>query len=115
MVGKESNGYLIFQLGEDGLNQPVVEVFDGLELERDRAIVACLVAGFHVEIYEIIAATEGIDGSLCLTLEVGVVEACSAWYIDNTQAGITSDTTDEINSCDYGAATNLLKFFKLNK
>ena len=75
-----------------------------------------LVAGFNVEIDEVVAAgrggrvcaQQGIDGGLSLAFEVGVVEACGARDVDDTQAGIVSDAANEVHGGDDGAATDLV-------
>ena len=100
MVGKESDGDFIFQCVEDRPYKSMVEILDGLEFEGNGTIVTSLVAGFDMEIDEVSAVTESIDGSLCLAFEIGVVEARGTWHINDLQAGITANASDEINGSD---------------
>ena len=78
--------------------------------------MACLVAGFHVEVDEVIAsgggsgvcAEKGIDGGLGLAFEVGIVEARGAWDVDDAEAGVVTDAANKIHSGDDGAAMDLI-------
>ena len=93
----------------------MVEVFDGLQLEGHGAVVAGLVAGFDVQIDEVVAAggsgrigaQQGIDGGLSLAFEVGVVKTRSARNVDDPKTGITPDAPDEVNGGDDRAVAYL--------
>ena len=86
----------------------MVKVFDGLKFKGHGAIVTGLIGGFDVEIDEVVAGTEGVDGGLCLALEIGVVETRSTRHIDDAQAGIVTDAANEIDGGDDSALMDLL-------
>ena len=102
MVGEYSDAdglvpgaYLFIYRSDEAL----VEVFNGLELQFEVAVVAGFVAGFNVNEDEVVV-TKGIDGGLCLPLVVGVGKACGTFYLDNLQAGIVTDTADKVDGGD---------------
>ena len=102
MVGEYSDAdglvpgaYLFIYRSDEAL----VEVFNGLELQFEVAVVAGFVAGFNVNEDEVVV-TKGIDGGLCLTLVVGVGKACGAFYLNDFQAGIVTDTADKVDGGD---------------
>ena len=63
MVGKDGDGDGIAPLLQgfkDGAYGTAVEVLDGAQLQRHVALVASLIAGFDVEVYEVV----GLEASM---------------------------------------------------
>ena len=77
-------------------DESLVEVFDGTQLEVEVAVVTSFVAGFDMYEDEILM-TEGFDGSLRLTFIVGVGQSCGSFNLNNVEASIMADATDEVD------------------
>ena len=64
------------------------------------------VAGLHMYEYEVVLL-QGVDGSLGLTLIVGVGQTCCAFYLDDTQSSIVADAADKVDGRDDGTRLHL--------
>ena len=110
MVRKNGNSDFLSdgrQRLKDGAYQSVVQIFYGLQLELQIAIMSSLIAGLDVYIDKIIAFTQSLDSSLGLALVVGIPESCGALYIQHTQSCILTDTTNQIHGRYNGTTLNL--------
>ena len=58
--------------------------------------MARLVAGLYVDEDEVLCA-QGINGSLCLALVVGVGKACGTGNFDDIQAGVATDALYKVD------------------
>ena len=94
-------------LVEDRLNEALVEILNGLELQLQVAIVTRLVARLHVNIYEIIAIFQSLDSRSRLALVVGVGKTCCTLNNDVAKPRIMADSTNQIHCRNHGTLLNL--------
>ena len=109
VVGEYSNAYWLipcFHFVVDWRNESLVKILDGLELQLQIAIVACLVAGFHMDKHKVIVL-EGINSCLRLAFVVGVGQTCGARYFDDAQTCIAANALNEVDSRNDSTALNL--------
>ena len=85
---------------EDRLDESLVEVLDGLQLQLQIAIMTRLIACLYVNIYEVVTFFECVDGSLCFALVVGVGKTSGTFHDDVSQSGIMTDATNQIDCRD---------------
>ena len=80
-------------------NESLVEILDGLKLQFEVSIVACLVARLHMHEYEVVAF-ERSDCSLCLAFLVGVGQTGCTFHAYDFQTGIVTDATNKVDGGD---------------
>ena len=109
MVWHQGNAHRLvprLHLFIDGTHHSAVEVLDGLELELEVAIVACLVARLHMQEHEVVV-TKSFEGCCCLAFIVGVGQSGSTFNDDVLQSGIVAYSSDEIHGRNDVAALYL--------
>ena len=87
-------------------DEALIEILDGLELQIQVTVVTGLVAGLHMNEYEIIML-QCLDGCLSLSFVVGVGQSCGTRNLNNLQSCIVADTADEIYGRDNCATLDL--------
>lgn len=81
---------------EDRLDESLVEVLDGLQLQLQIAIMTCLVARLYVNINEVVAILQCLDSCGCLALVVRIGKTGSALNDDVAQTGVMADASDQV-------------------
>ena len=109
VVGQYGDAYrlvhLLYSL-VDRLDETLVEVVDGFQLEVDIPVVTGLVSSFYVYEDEVVSV-QGVDGSLCLALVVGVGKTGGSRNFDDAQSGIFADALYEVDGRDDCTALDL--------
>ena len=99
MVRENSDAYRLVPgayLIEDRLDESLVEVLDGLQLQFQIAIMTCLVACLYVNINEVVAILQCLDSCGSLALVVGIGKTGSAINDDVAQTGVMADASDQV-------------------
>ena len=99
MVWENSDAYRLVPgayLIEDRLDESLVEVLDGLQLQLQIAIMTCLVARLYVNINEVVTILQCLDSCSSLALVVGIGKTCSALNDDVAQTGVMADASDQV-------------------
>ena len=81
---------------EDRLDESLVEVLDGLQLQFQITIMTRLVARLYVNINEVVAILQCLDSCGCLALVVGIGKTGSALNDDVAQTGVMADASDQV-------------------
>ena len=82
---------------EDRLDESLVEVLDGLQLQFQITIMTRLVARLYVNINEVVAILQCLDSCGCLALIVGLGKTRSALNDDVAQTGVMADASDQVS------------------
>ena len=99
MIGQDSNGYRLVpgrNFFQNRFHHAGIQVFDGFYFQHFVAFVAGFVAGFDVQVYEIVG-TQCIDSSLRFSFVVGVVKSGSAFHFNHFQASVHANPFDQIH------------------
>ena len=78
-----------------------VEIFDGLDLKFDAALVACFVGGFDVEVDHVVAF-EGVERGGNFGGVVGINPAGGSRDVEYFETGAAPDTLNEIDGGNDG-------------
>ena len=98
----------LFDSLHDRLDEPLVQIVDGAQLQVQVAVVTSLVGSLDMHENEIVGL-QRVDSRLRLSLIVGIGKACSSGNLDDTQTGIATDTLYEVDSRDDGSALDVRK------
>ena len=110
MVRENSDAYRLVPgayLIEDRLDESLVEVLDGLQLQFQIAIMTRLVACLYVNIYKVVAILQCLDGCSSLALIVSVGKTRSALNDDVAQTGVMADASDQVDGRNNGTLLDL--------
>ena len=111
VVGKD--GYTYFLVGcfcrfHYRLDESLVKVADGSELQFEVAVMTCLVGCLDVNKHEIVRFHR-LYRCFCFALVIGVCKPCSPWNLDYFQSGILAYALYQVDGRDHAAALYLRK------
>ena len=100
VVGQYCHAYRLVHLYDvlvDGLDESLVQILDSLQLQLQVAVVSGFVACLYVHKHKVVLL-QRLDGSLCLTLIVGVGQSCGAFHLYYLQSGIVAYAANQVDS-----------------
>ena len=112
VVGQDGNGHgfvPVFHCFVDGAHGAAVQVLYGLYLQCYIALVSGFVAGFYVQVDEVV----GLQRIQCggyLVLVVGVIQSGGAFHVQAAQSGVVADAVYQVYGRDDGSPLHLREF-----
>ena len=80
-----------FQQGAHNLR---IDQLNGADLPFQVPVVSALVRRLHMDIHQVLALQQGIQGCLALAAEIGVNVAGGAFHFDDLHSGAETDALD---------------------
>ena len=109
MVGQYCQAYGLVHLKDvlvDGLDESLVQILDGFQLQFQVAIMSGFVAGFNVYKHKVVVL-QRLDSCLRLALVIGIGQTGSTFHFHNLQASVVTNAANQIHSRNHRTRFNL--------